>query len=145
MSHVFPYNKQILSMGIGLDELRRDDGDKRLASFLEFVTLIYHATDPLYGFGMLSYRLEAIDVEVPPPISDKKLAENRINHPTWLMLFPPEMVEAYGREWLKSLPAARIDSLDDGGLLVITTMEVTDADAVYEAMQNIEQAFDEIQ
>ena len=140
--HPFPYNQPVFSMSLESSEICQDDGAERLSEFIDLVTLVYNATDPLYVFGMLSYRLDAIGVEVPPPISDEGLAEELINHPTWLMMFPPEMVETYGREWIENLPVDHVDSLDDGGLFVVATFDVTDSTLLYESMQALEQAFE---
>jgi hypothetical protein len=139
--HPYPCHQPVLSMTLEGSELQQDNSAEKLSEFIDLVTVVYNATSPLYGFGMLSYRLDAIGVEVPPPISDEGLAKRRINHPTWLMVFSPEMIETYGREWLEDLPAARIDSLDDNGLLLITTLDVTDNTAVYESMQAIAEVF----
>lgn len=137
--HIFPSQKSFFSISVGLDKLQREDGKKRLTEFIDLSRIIYHATTPLYGFGMLSYRLESITVELPPPISDDTLTENRIDYPTWMMLFSPEMVKEYGREWLEGLPAEHINPLNDGGLQIITTTDLTGKQDIYAHLEEIEE------
>jgi len=89
---------------------------------------------------MESELMEAIDIEIPSPVTDESLANNRINLPTWLMMFPPAMVEEYGREWLLNLPAERIEELDDGGIMVITTDEFADIETGTELTVHVQDA-----
>jgi len=88
---------------------------------IDCVGMVYEATKPEYALGMVSYQYEALGIEFPQPISEQGLANGRIDSPTWLMIFTPEMVDEYGREWLLNLPADRIEELDDGTILVCTT------------------------
>ncbi|WP_435334876.1 hypothetical protein [Haloarchaeobius sp. TZWWS8] len=80
---------------------------------------------------------------------------NRVNWPTWLMVFSPSMVEQYGREWVRDLPAAHIEEFDDGAILVIATdefvnldsshhsnLDISVAEMISKAMKPIEAAFE---
>lgn len=66
------------------------------------------------------------------------------------MLFPPEMVETYGREWLLNLPADRVEELDDGAVMIVTTDAIPKYDSdidiselVNDSVKPIETAFDQ--
>lgn len=115
----------------------------------------YRQIDAKYVFGMHSERMETIGLPenrngIPSPISDESLAQNRIVGSTWLMLFPPVMVNEYGREWLLDLPAEQVDQLDDGAIMIVATTNIYDADsdleiatAVSEGLRPLKDAFDE--
>jgi len=53
------------------------------------------------------------------------------------------MVGGYGREELLSLPAQRIDELEDGGILILATDRFDDGTAVREAVEAIDDALPE--
>ena len=84
---------------------------------------VYEATDPLYGYGIRHTRLNVPNA-INSPTTREAIADNQIVAPTWLMLFTPEMVEEYGRDWLLDLPADRFEDLSDGGLMIICTEHI---------------------
>lgn len=140
-SHPFVLDSPILQLETQLETFTIDSGGERLDSFLNHVQLVYDATDPLYAFGLFSYQVDALDVEVPQPVGNSLRSDGEIESPTWLMALPPEMVEKYDREWLRSLPVERVEDLSDGGLLLVATENITDGGAVYEAMQRLRKAW----
>lgn len=151
---IYDYDTALITMSIPSERLVRPNGDERLDSAVSFVPRVYAETDPQYVFGMHTWRIERIDKDyldhsIPSPVGDDTLSQNRIGHPTWLMLFPPTLVEEYGRDWLLDLPAERIEELDDGAIMTVATEDVTEGESdteiaqlVDEAMEPIEAAFD---
>ncbi|MUV90714.1 hypothetical protein GJ629_13055 [Halapricum sp. CBA1109] len=92
---------------------------------------------------------DATPVPLPSPISETTLDENRIHHPTWLMLFTPPMVEQYGEEWLLDLPADHIEELDDGSILLVVVSDISEyqsdteiAEYLNDRMEPLEDAFE---
>jgi len=125
-----------------------EEGTAWLEGHLDFVQKVYAMTSPVYVCGMHIWTMEGIGIERPSPVTDQGLANNRIDLPTWLMIFPPEMVEEYGREWLLDLPAERIEELDDGGIMVVATQDFVDTETVteftnrvYDAVEPLKTAF----
>ena len=154
--HLFQYNDDIIKFIIQCENLTwSSDGRERLGAAFSFVTYVYAHTDPQYVFGMHDWRAERIPKDpdefnyaLPSPITDEGLARNWINHPTWLMIFPPELVEVYGREWLLNLPAETVEELDDGAIMTVATESILDcqsdteiAQEIGDAMEPIEQRF----
>ncbi|ELZ08579.1 hypothetical protein C479_14608 [Halovivax asiaticus JCM 14624] len=96
-------------------------------------------------YGIHNWRVEGwqegrSEYKIPDPVSDEALANNRIDHPTWLMLFPPEMVEGYGREWLLDLPAEHMEELDDGAIMVVATRAFPECETDMETVKLIDDA-----
>jgi hypothetical protein len=155
--HNFAYEDELVSLDLTCSVLFQGEspGPKQLEETFDLVRRFYEGIDAQYVFGMHSERIETIGLPenrngIPSPITDESLAQNRIVGPTWLMLFPPAMVEEYGREWLLDLPAERIDELDDGAIMIVATTDIFDAEsdfeianAVGEGLRPLEDAFDE--
>ena len=153
--HLYDYDGGIMTFVVLCERLGRPDGSERLDAALSFVKYVYTQTDPQYVFGMHDWRAERIpkdpdefDYALPSPITDEGLAQNWINHPTWLMIFPPELVEVYGREWLLNLPAETVEELDDGAIMTVATESILNcqsdteiAQEIGDAMEPIEQRF----
>lgn len=130
-----------------------EDGTGQLTTTLGFLSRLYQAVDPLLVVGTHYWRIEQIEYgapeyDIPPVVSDDGLANNQIDHPTWLMIFPPEMVAEYGREWLLDLPAEYIEELDDGAIMTVATRAFPECDSdmeilsmIDDAVQPIEEAF----
>ena len=130
-----------------------NNGPERLSTLFEFVSDLYEAVGPLYVYGVNNWRIEGweegqTEYKTPPVISDGGIENNRIEHPTWLMLFPPEMVAEYGREWLLDLPAETIEELDDGAIMIVATGPLPECEnereiveLIDDAMTPIEEAF----
>lgn len=66
-----------------------------------------------------------VENDVPPPVTPESLAADRIEYASWLMGFPPSIVETYGRETLLSAPAWQTAELPDGGVAILATENPT--------------------
>lgn len=152
----FAYDDEIVILDLTCSGLfRSETPSQQFQELFDLVRRFYEATDAQYVFGMHSGRIETIGLPenrngIRSPITDASLAQNRIVAPTWLMLFPPGMVEEYGREWLLDLPAERIDELDDGAIMIVATTDIFDADSdlaiadtVGKSLRPLEEAFTE--
>lgn len=96
--------------------------ETRLDDAVELVTELYLATDDRVrvGYGVPAYHVEAIlDGLVGLPATGESLTEDAIEYASWLTVFPPELVESYGRDTLLSAPAWRVEELPDGGVLLV--------------------------
>lgn len=92
-----------------------------LETVLEMVRIAYHAVDDIaYGFGktpgMSTQRSKG---RLRLPVTATELAADEIEYAVWLMVFPPRMVESYGRTILTSAPAHHVEEFDDGGVLLV--------------------------
>lgn len=132
-SHNFAPDDDIVALDFTCSTLLNGTSptQQQLEETFELVRRFYQCIDAEYVFGMHSERIETIGLPenrngIPSPISDESLSQNHIDYPTWLMVFPPVMVEAYGREWLLELPAEHVEELDGGAILVVSTLELTD-------------------
>lgn len=120
----------------------------KLISYLSFIMDIYGAIEPEYVFGCTETDLEAVSsdtVSRHPPIDADTFAEGRITRPEWLMIFPPAMVETYGRDWLLNLPADRTESLNDGGILVVATEDIAEYDRRFELVTHISESLEPLE
>jgi hypothetical protein len=143
--HRYSSDIDILCLRLSCSRLTGSAGQAYLNAVLEFVRSLHVTTEPRYAFGLHSRRAARIGQDhlpefIPSPISDEGLAENRVDHPTWLMLFPPAMVDTYGHEWLLNLPADRVDELDDGSIVVVVTEAFLDCDSDVEIAQTMDEA-----
>lgn len=57
------------------------------------------------------------------------------------MLFGPEMVEEYGREWLLDAPAWKRTELDDGGIMLVASPDPTDYGTVVDGREKLRAYF----
>lgn len=155
--HPLDRDDAVVSLDILCSDIVADQhtGQDRLKNSFGLVRRFYEEIDAQYVFGMHSERIETIGLSenrngILSPINEDSLAQNRIVASTWLMLFPPAMVEEYDREWLLDLPAARIDELDDGAIMIVATTDIFDAEsdleianAVGDGLRPLEDAFAE--
>ncbi len=153
----YEYDSGIVSLDLTCSVLFQGEspGQQQLWETFDLVRRFYQGIDAQYVFGMHSERIETIGLPenrngIPSPITDESLAQNHIVAPTWLMLFPPAMVEEYGREWLLDLPAEQVEELDDGAIMIVATTDIFDAEddfeianAVGEGLRPLEDAFAE--
>lgn len=119
----------------------KDDCVDRLHSYLDIVTLIYEITDPVYGFGLNNQWLSEYGSDTVPTVTVDGIQKYNIKQPAWIMLFSPEMVDHYGRDWLESLPADHTETLDDGGILIVTNEDAGDIDACARSMDALKEEF----
>lgn len=141
-----PDGYDTFGLSIGAKPLTRDQA--HVENALTVIKTVYELTEPKYVFGMHIGAREVVGLDVGEPVTAEDLADNRLTTPTTIMLFPPAMVDEYGRDWLLNLPAAHTEALDDGGVLVVgidfpdceTRKEMSDR--LYEAYERLEEAFD---
>jgi hypothetical protein len=109
--------------------------------FAELVATGYKGTEvrPLAGFTVTPPHEEAIFASGNPPATAESLAHDEYEHLSWVTVFPPAMVDTYGRETLLSAPAWKTMELDDGAILLVTHEDPhdTDPDGLYEVADHI--------
>lgn len=121
------------------------DLEATIREVLDRVAFVYQSVDGCqYAYGLDVQHLMRLGKDAGPdiPVSRESLAENRIEWVSWLMLFSPEMVEEYGREWLLSAPAWERRELDDGAILLVTTPDPTDWNTAPQARQDLADYFE---
>lgn len=145
---LYPEDREVIQLGLKPGRLV-NAGEQYLTDTLEVVELLYGLSDPVYVYGMHSGSMDVVGMEYEKPVTPETLAANRLNYPSWLMLFPPVMVEEYGRGWLLDLPVDRVEELDDGAILVVAKDDFTDCEIeadmmnqLYEMYQSLESVFD---
>ncbi|MUV90712.1 hypothetical protein GJ629_13045 [Halapricum sp. CBA1109] len=150
-AHNFAHNNDLVALDFSCSILFDENcpTQQQLEETLDLVRQFYQCIDAEYVFGMHSERIETIGLPenrngIPSPISDESLSQNHIDYPTWLMLFPPTMVEEYGREWLLELPAEHVEELDDGAILVVSTLELTDCETDIDIAETVAGSLDPI-
>lgn len=144
----------LLTVMIQAEYFVTSDWQTRVEDGITLVEDLCDLLDPTYAFGMHNWRTDRVEsdatpVPLPSPISETTLDENRIHHPTWLMLFTPPMVEQYGGEWLLDLPADHIEELDDGSILLVVVSDISEyqsdteiAEYLNDRMEPLEDAFE---
>ena len=124
-----------------LPHLRLDVGDRRFAHLdqeadptvvkdtIDLVAEIYLATEerPAFVYGMAKKMPEVLSDldDYPVDASQRGQAVTEINFLTWLSIFPPPLVDTYGRERLLSAPAWHVEELDDGSILLVEWADPT--------------------
>lgn len=122
VSDLYRFNLEVKQESIADTSGFKASQQERIEALLELVTALYGACDPRPGFVYaLQHDVEAAlkMYDDPAPADAASLAENRINHAVWLNIFPPRLVETYGREHLLEAPAWRTVELKDGAILVV--------------------------
>lgn len=119
----------------------RDDARKQFNSYLDMVKLVYDLTGPDYGFGLNNMWLSEYGSDIVPTVSDDGITDPDIQQPAWIMLFSPQLVEYYGRDWLEGLPVDYAETLDDGGMLLVTEEDVTNINECASSMEGLKDAF----
>lgn len=118
-----------------LPHIRLDVGDRRFAYLdedeeptvvkdtIDLVTEVYLATEtrPAFVYGMTEGVRQSFADRDEYPISQSMVGKEvtEIDHVTWLSIFPPALVDTYGRERLLSAPAWHVDELEDGAIVVV--------------------------
>lgn len=115
-----------------------DDLTGKIGGLIENIAEVYldPGIAPAYVYGLAPGHAEMIwSGKRELPVTETDLEANRIRHPTWLMLFPPAMVETHGREFLLEAPVWRTEELDDGAVLLVAEenpMELATLDPLYD-------------
>ncbi len=112
---------------------------------LNIVETVYTASDDyIYGYGLDTEHVGSIGENWGPdkPVTNESIANNRIADVSWLMLFAPELVDEYGREWLLSAPTWKHQEFDDGGIMLVASPDPTDYDTFTEGREYLREYFD---
>lgn len=93
-----------------------------VGSFLRIIEAVYLGCEqrPAVGYALTAYGSDTIPLKDQYPIDCESLAENAINYTTWITVFPPALVETYGRETLLDAPVWRVEEWDDGAIALVT-------------------------
>jgi hypothetical protein len=97
------------------------DPEAQIDRLFALVRWVYEATDdtPAVVYGLdPNYVQLILDGMIEIPVTTAGLDDARIGYVGWFVVFPPAMVDRYGRDTLLSAPAARIEEYDDGAVLV---------------------------
>jgi hypothetical protein len=115
--------------------------DHPIVRFADLIAKGYEATKqtPLAVFAKTPLHGSAISATGNPPFTAESLAHDEYEHLSWVTVFPPKMVDTYGRETLLSAPAWKTMELDDGAILLVTHEDPhdTDPDGLYEVADHI--------
>jgi hypothetical protein len=125
-----------------LPHLRLDVGDRRFAHLdeepeptvvkdtIDLVAEIYLATEerPAFVYGMAKKMPGVVKELGSYPIPASQVGEDvsEIQFVSWLSIFPPSLVDMYGRERLLSAPAWHVEELDDGSILLVGWKDPTE-------------------
>lgn len=102
----------------------------RMNAFYDFLGEIYEqfldlGREPLYVFGTDFAEYEDVtDPEHSDFVSRDRILDREVPGVYWFQIYPPEHVEAIGRERLQSCPAYRLEELSDGAILLAGTQGV---------------------
>jgi len=97
---------------------------ERAINLLELAEAAYSGgpSRPKFVYGVSEpHYARLVENEVPPPVTAESLTEDRIEYASWLMAFPPSLVDTYGQETLLSAPAWQTSELPDGGVVLLAT------------------------
>ncbi|QPV61593.1 hypothetical protein I7X12_12570 [Halosimplex litoreum] len=92
--------------------------DEPLRELLDILTFCYRATEnrPIAAYSTTPDT--PLDL-LKPPITAESVANGQLTYLPWLTIFPPRMVESYGKETILSALAWHVETLDDGSILVV--------------------------
>jgi hypothetical protein len=115
---------------------------RMVEELLDGVKAVYDSLGirPDYVYGLDPNQATMVETgRFGPPVSDSDFDEGDIQYASWLMLFPPAMVEEYGRQFLLDAPAWRTEELDGGAVLVVATdhPEPPDPTPLLEALERL--------
>ena len=127
--------------------LRRVDESGRLREvelIIDVIRTTYEilGTKPQYVFGIdEGHAVSLFEGDRSPPLSDDIPVERYDLEVSWLMLFPPEMVKSYGKEFLLDAPVWRTEELNDGAILIVASPDPTDFGMLDETMPDLKKYF----
>lgn len=133
-----------LEMDVSEDDIAGHEGDRaRIHLLLSMVEVVHAALDARYAYGFDTNHVGSVgeDWGLDKPVTDESLSENRIAEVSWLMLFGPEMVGEYGREWLLDAPAWKRTELDDGGIMLVASPDPTDYETFTDGREKLREYF----
>ncbi|MBL8147996.1 MAG: hypothetical protein JNL34_16580 [Anaerolineae bacterium] len=102
-----PRKLKRLNITVSRGALTGPQGDATAAGLWDAVTILAGALQPAYGYGLFNY-----DTHELPPVNAGPQAAWDIN------VFGAALVEQFGRDALRTIPAARAFELPGGGILL---------------------------
>lgn len=72
-----------------------------------------------------------------PPFTAESLANDRLTQMCWLTIFPPALVDTYGRETLLSAPAWHVEELDDGAIMIVCHDDLSWQTSIYPVASHV--------
>lgn len=100
--------------------------ENAVADYIEFIVEIYGVSceagiPTQYVIGADSSQVDALHgrFEWETEITRDGLTSGTVEQVFWLQILPPETIEALGRDHVLSAPAARVEELDDGAVLLV--------------------------
>lgn len=115
--------EDVAGVGITVSEAERqvEEPGKMVEPLLSIVRETYAALDepPDYVYGLDPSHTAHVHERFGPPVEAEDLAAGQVQDVSWLMLFPPDMVETYGRQFLLDAPVWRAEELEDGAVLLV--------------------------
>lgn len=120
------------------DSIQPYEGTTRVEGLLEFAIRLYDILDPrpTYVYGLDVGHAEAIGSFFGRPADPAELTDDRISDTSWLMVFPPDLVDSYGRDFLLAAPAWRSNEREDGSIVIVSWADPTDIEAI-DANRNV--------
>jgi len=114
----------VMNISVSTSELYFQDNEhsaeNSLNEYMKVVTCLYDYLDVWYGFG--SYLSSGVGFDELRP-NVESIRDGEIDRLYWLNLYTPDLVDHIGRSNLLSAPAARIEQLSDGGVMLVSTMD----------------------
>jgi hypothetical protein len=122
-----------LRLKIGYRRFDQPDEEEmvvRVDDAVDLIKKVYLATEerPAFVYGM-SKNMPGVVKELgsyPIPASQAGEDVSEIQFVSWLSIFPPSLVDMYGRERLLSAPAWHVEELDDGSILLVGWKDPTE-------------------
>ena len=98
---------------------------------------------PRYVYAVDEGHAEIIREDGPAsvPVASETFENDCIAAVSWLMLFPPTLVAAYGRDFLLDAPAWRTEELPDGAILIVACSDPTDVADLDESSRDLKAYF----
>ncbi len=100
----------IISQNVSFPDLRRVD--PVALGLLDLGRRLYPDLRPRYGW------IDERSGNVP---EDSEIAAMRLQYIFWVNFWGPAYAERYGRDFLRGAPGWRVEELEDGGILYVTT------------------------
>jgi hypothetical protein len=133
-----------LQIRTAVDDIKDGADSRRFENFIDIIKWIYEMTEPQYVYGVHQVQEGEFGDRLDEPVTTESLSADRITQPTWLMIFPPAMVDTYGRDWLFSLPVDRVEELDDGAVMTISVDDFSDHEIALDIYDSMDEATDQL-
>jgi len=135
-----------LEFHVGASAIHRFDENyehkgERVELYLDAFQIVYEALDktPLYA-----YAVDAVytDPMYPVPVTRGDIDGTIPGVASWIMVFPPSLVDSYGAKHLRSASTWRTTDLVDGSIMLVAFQDPTDPDEIVGGLEEIAQHLD---